>query len=169
MLTDTNASLHFLTSYLEQHKISYELHQHKSVFTVSEGHEISKNIAGAHSKNLFLKDRKQSFFLVSIIEHKRLDVKAFSKLYGKGGLSFASPEYLDEKLGLIPGAVTPYGLINDKLNEVKFILDDDFLKADIVNFHPLRNDFTVSVSTSDFLKFCDLIDHKPDIIKIPVL
>lgn len=169
MLIKVDYALTKLTALFEQYKIAYEMHQHKPVFTVAESHEVSANIPGAHSKNLFLKDRKQSFFLVSILDYKRLDVKAMSKLYGKGGLSFASSEALDEKLGLIPGAVTPYGLINDEDLAVKFILDEDFLKQDIVNFHPLRNDYTVSVAAADFLQFCELIKHSPDIIKIPIL
>lgn len=169
MLINEDHALTRLTTFFEQHKIAYELHQHKPVFTVAESHEVSSHIPGAHSKNLFLKDRKQCFFLVSILEYKRLDVKAMSKIYGKGGLSFASAELLDEKLGLIPGAVTPYGLINDESLTVKFILDEDFLKQEMVNFHPLRNDYTVSVQAGDFLKFCELVKHKPDIIKIPEL
>ena len=169
MLTNENEALTKLTALFEQHKVAYEMHQHKPVFTVAESHDVGKQIPGAHSKNLFLKDRKQSFLLVSVLEHKRLDVKAMSKLYGKGGLSFASAEALDKKLGVIPGAVTPYGLINDESLAVKFILDEDFVKHEIVNFHPLRNDYTVSVSTTAFLQFCELIKHPPEIIRIPEL
>jgi Ala-tRNA(Pro) deacylase len=126
-------------------------------------------IGGAHSKNLFLKDKKDNFFLVSIIDQKRVDLKILSKRYGKGGLSFATAECLKALLDLMPGSVTPYGLLNDIENKVTFILDEDFLSHSLINFHPLRNDMTVSVAPNDFLTFCTRIDHTPSITPIPVL
>jgi Ala-tRNA(Pro) deacylase len=148
---------------------SYQLHNHEAVFTVEESSSLQSIIPGAHSKNLFLKDRKGSFFLVSVLEHKKVNLKALSKDFGKGGLSFANADNLMEKLKLIPGSVTPYGLMHDDKNEVLFILDQDFLKQDLVNFHPLRNDMTVGMPTQSFLSFLEVIKHPPKIIEIPIL
>jgi Ala-tRNA(Pro) deacylase len=158
-----------LLSLLQKYQLEYEIHEHDPVFTVDEGKHVSANIDGAHSKNLFLKDKKKSYFLVSVLEHKRVDLKMLSKTYGKGGLSFASADELNQKLQLTPGSVTPYGLIHDTKREVTFLLDEDFLKYDIVNFHPLQNNLTVSMKVKPFLQFFELINHNPNVVKIPQL
>lgn len=158
-----------LFNFLAEHQLPYQLYEHEPIFTVEEGKHLSASINGAHSKNLFLKDKKKNFFLVSILEHKRVDLKQLSKMYGKGGLSFASAEELDEKLKLTPGSVTPYALLNDVEQKIVFILDEDFLTFEIVNFHPLQNDLTVSMSIASFLRFFQLIHHQVNIIQIPIL
>lgn len=150
-------------------EINYVELSQPPLFSVGDELELGVVIPGANSKNLFLKDKKDNFFLVSVINHKRVDLKAISKLYGKGGLSFANAEYLKALLDLTPGSVTPYGLMKDTENKVTFVLDEDFLKHDIINFHPLRNDMTVSVTPNDFLTFCTHINHTPSITHIPVL
>lgn len=158
-----------LLSFLAEHQLTYQLYEHEPVFTVEEGKQVSAAISGAHSKNLFLKDKKGNFFLVSILEYKRLDLKTFSKKYGKGGLSFASAAELEAKLKLTPDSVTPYALLNDPQREVCFILDEDFLSFELVNFHPLQNDVTISMPIDSFLRFFQLIDHQVHIIQIPTL
>lgn len=158
-----------LLDLLREHQFQYQLHEHEPVFTVEEGKHVSEKIQGAHSKNLFLKDKKKNFFLVSVLDYKRVDLKALSKMYGKGGLSFGNAEELNQKLKLTPGAVTPYALLHDINNEVTFILDEDFMKYDIVNFHPLQNDLTVSMDIKSFMRFFEVINHVPEIIKIPEL
>lgn len=134
---------------------------------------MAKNLAsklrGIDSKNLFLKDKKDNFVLVSVLNFKRVDLKELSKLYGKEAFSFAKPEDLKELLDLLPGSVTPYGLINDTEHKIKFILDEDFLTHDLINFHPLRNDMTVSVTPADFLSFCTAVDHTPTVATITTL
>lgn len=155
--------------FLDEHGFLYALHEHEPIYTVEQGRHLHKKIAGAHSKTLFLKDRKNSYFLVSILEYKRLDVKAFSRMYGKGGLSFASEQALLDILHLEPGAVTPFGLFYESAKEVQFILDEDFLQATAVNFHPLQNDSTLSMDVNSFLKFFATIKHPIEMIKIPVL
>lgn len=156
-----------LIALFEQHAIAYILHEHKPVFTTEE--ETGIEIAGAHSKNLFLRDKKKNYFLVSVLEHKRVNLKVLSKYLGRGGLSFGSAEMMTELLGVVPGAVTPYGLLHDRDKRVTFVLDNDFLQHEVLNFHPLRNDMTVSVSRDAFLKFCETVGHAPDCIEIPEL
>lgn len=158
-----------LFSIFQDHGINFVELAHPPLFSVGDEIELGVVIPGANSKNLFLKDKKNNFFLVSVLNHKRVDLKAVSKLYGKGGLSFASAEYLKAHLDLTPGSVTPYGLLNDTENKVTFILDEDFLGHALINFHPLRNDMTVSVAPNDFLTFCTHINHTPSIIHIPEL
>lgn len=158
-----------LFSIFQDHDITFVELEHPPLFSVGDEIALGIVIPGANSKNLFLKDKKNNFFLVSVINHKRVDLKALSKLYGKGGLSFASSEYLKALLELTPGSVTPYGLLNDTEHKVTFILDEDFLEHNLINFHPLRNDMTVSVAPNDFLTFCAHINHTPSIIQIPVL
>ncbi|MDP3533103.1 MAG: prolyl-tRNA synthetase associated domain-containing protein [Alphaproteobacteria bacterium] len=152
--------------FLKNHSIDFELYQHVSVFTTSESEKIKQDIPGAHSKNLFLKDKKKNYVLLSVLDTKKVDLTAFSKSYGKGRFSFASDEDLMYFLGVIPGSVTPYGLLNDIARNVIFYLDQDFLKSDHVNFHPLRNDMTLNVSTYDFLKFCEIVNHPPICVEI---
>lgn len=154
---------------LQDHQIPFVLYQHTPLFTVEEGLEVNHSIEGGHSKNLFLKDKKNQFFLVSVAEIKRINLKELSKTYGKGGLSFANSEELKTLLRLTPGSVTPYGLMHDSNYQVMFLLDQDLIAHEKVNFHPLRNDMTVSVDSRNFLKFCDIVQHTPSIIHIPIL
>ena len=156
-----------LLKIFKEYNLQYTIHQHEPVFTVDESQHLTESIPGAHSKNLFLKDKKKSLFLVSVLEQKRLHLKALSKILGKGGLSFAGAEDMLEKLNLTPGSVTPYGLIHDQNKEVTFVLDRDFLNYEIVNFHPLRNDQTLSVNINDFLAFFEKLNHRPQLIEIP--
>lgn len=155
-----------ILDFLKDHQIPYLLHEHPPFFKVEESKHFDSSIEGASTKNLFLKDRKNTFFLVSVLSHKRVDLKTLSKSYGKGGLSFAKEEELKRLLHLTPGSVTPYGLINDKENEVHYLLDKEFLLHETINFHPLRNDMTIGVTMQNFLKFCALIQHSPELIEI---
>ncbi|HQU08701.1 MAG TPA: prolyl-tRNA synthetase associated domain-containing protein [Opitutales bacterium] len=158
-----------LILFLDSHGIAYELFEHEAVFTVESSEHLHSRIGGAHSKNLFLRDKNKQFFLVSVPSNKRVDLKKLSKELGKGGLSFGSAEALEEKLKLFPGGVTPLGLLNDLGLEVTFVLDKDFTAHERVNFHPLSNDQTVSLLLADFLKVMDLLRHQPHIMSIPGL
>lgn len=156
-----------LLDFFKMHQLIYKLYEHEPVFTVPEGVHLQEQIPGAHSKNLFLKDKKNGFFLVSLLEHKQVDIKALARDYGKGGLSFAKPEALMEKMQLTPGSVTPYGLMHDTQKSITFLLDQDFQQYEAVNFHPLRNDRTLHVAWGTFLEFFRLIEHPPTLIAIP--
>lgn len=152
--------------FFKNHKLDYTLHQHVPVFTTTEAEKIKEHIPGAHTKNLFLKDKKKNYVLLTVLSTKQVDLTAFSKIYGKGRFSFANNEDLMLLLGVIPGSVTPYGLLNDQASQVVFYLDQDLLKSNYINFHPNRNDMTLSVSIINFLKFCDIINHSPICIQV---
>lgn len=156
-----------LLDIFKDHQIDYDLHTHPPLFTAEDAHKLSYEIKGAHSKNLFLRDKKKNFFLVSVLDGKRVDLKTLSKHFGAGHFSFGNADELLRLLGVIPGSVTPYGLINDRDHQVKFLLDTDFTHHEIVNFHPLRNDMTVSVRLTHFLNFFEMTGRKPEIIEIP--
>ncbi|MBX9804950.1 MAG: prolyl-tRNA synthetase associated domain-containing protein [Alphaproteobacteria bacterium] len=151
----------------KKYGLDYELFTHEPLFTAEDAEKLQVVIEGAHGKNLFLKDKKKQYFLVSVLDSKRVDLKALAKKFASGHLSFGSAEELACFLGVAPGSVTPYGLLNDKDRKVKFLLDKDFLTYDLVNFHPLRNDMTISVRLKHFLTFFENIDHNPQIEHIP--
>lgn len=155
-----------LLAFLAQHQLPYTLYTHAPFFTVEDAAAFEAGIPGASSKNLFLKDRKGQYFLVSLLADRQLNLKALSKVYGKGGLSFASAPDLLRLLGVTPGAVTPFGLLQDTAQQVSFLLDPTFLDYEYVNFHPLRNDRTIGMLTTDFLKFCALVQHMPEYVSI---
>ena len=138
---------------LDSKGISYKLHEHKPLFTVEDSKQNRGLIIGSHSKNLFLKNKKNKFFLFTCIESTNVEIKKITKTLKIGNLSFANESYLNEYLGVMPGSVTPFGLLNDNNNNVEFYLDSDFLKEKIVNFHPLINSLTISLNIEDFLKF----------------
>lgn len=125
-----------LLDLLHHYQLPYQIHEHEPVFTVEQCQHLYEKMPGAHCKTLFLKDKKKALFLVSLMNHKQADLKALSKILGNGHLTFCSPQELNEKLKLIPGAVTPYALLHDNQNEISFVLDRDLLQCEIINFHP---------------------------------
>jgi Ala-tRNA(Pro) deacylase len=139
---------------LEQLDISYTKHEHPPVYTVEEAEQHWETITGAHCKNLFLRNKKgRNHYLVIAKSEKRVDLKALTSRLGEDRLSFASPERMKRYLGLEPGAVSPFGLINDRENQVVVIIDRDLKEASHVNFHPNVNTATVGITFADFEKF----------------
>ena len=134
--------------------IAYVRHEHPPVFTVEEAKEHWAEVTGAHCKNLFLRNEKGSRHYLVIVEHsKKADLKRLTQQLGEDRLSFGSPERLMRYLGLTPGAVSPFGLINDGQKEVRVVIDQDLKDAERINFHPNQNTATVGISFADFEKF----------------
>ena len=133
---------------------------HEAVFKVGEGDDIKAQLAGAHTKNLFLKDDKGQLWLISAEQSTQIPLKTLPKTIGSGRLSFGSEERLYAALGVRPGSVTALGLINDPDKKVKFVLDKALFDADIVNFHPLTNTATTSLSQADFRKFIESLGRR---------
>lgn len=139
---------------LEELGISYVRHDHPPVFTVDQAEQHWKNIDGAHCKNLFLRNKKGNrHYLVILESSKKPDLKTLNRDLGEDRLSFASPERLMRYLGLEPGAVSPFGLINDKEKDVQVVIDEDLKKGERINFHPNVNTATVGIDIKDFEKF----------------
>lgn len=141
--------------------IAHVTTQHRAVFTVDEGRDLKATMPGGHTKNLFLKDKKDRLFLLCAIGDTAIDLNAVSKLVGAGRFSFGSAERLMANLGVTPGAVTLFALINDPDRKVTLLLDDALFSHDPVNFHPLRNDATTAISPADMLKFIRALGREP--------
>ena len=138
---------------IETRGIEYIKYEHEALFSVEDSNKKRGVIDGAHTKNLFLKNKKNYFCLFSCVEDGVVDLKKFSKSIGAGNLSFARKEYLFEHMGIKPGSVSPYGLLNDNKNKIDFFLEYNLYISNKINFHPLINTSTISIKTKDFLNF----------------
>lgn len=141
--------------------IRYTNTPHRPVFTVEEGADLKAAMPGGHSKNLFLKDKKGKLFLLCALGDSTIDLNAVSKLIGAGRFSFGNAELLLEHLGVTPGSVTLFALINDPQRNVTLLLDEGLLGHDLVNFHPLKNDATTAISAADLLRFIESLGRNP--------
>jgi Ala-tRNA(Pro) deacylase len=142
---------------------------HDPVFTVEESQHLRGELPGGHIKNLFLRNRKEEMWLVTVEESRRVDLKALGeKLTGETGgaakLSFGSADRLMTYLGVVPGAVTPFAIINDKARKVKMVLDRHLLDCNPVNAHPLVNFKSTAISPQDLLKFLEAEGHQPQLL-----
>lgn len=150
--------------------IAYETHDHEAVFTVEESQSLRGVLPGAHIKNLFLRDKKKNLWLITALEDRQIDLKALRrKLEAKGNLSFGNADLLMEVLGVIPGAVTPFGALNDTDGRATVVLDQGILEHDLVNAHPLRNDKTTAIAPQDLVKFLEARAHPPLVIDLEAL
>jgi len=158
-----------LFTHLEALGIETETHHHQPVFTVAESMALRGKLPGAHCKSLFLKDKKGVMWLVVALEDRRLDMKALGTLIGSARLSFARPERLVTYLGIEPGAVTPFALINHRGRDnhgIRVILDAEMMQAAVVNYHPLVNTATTALTPADLLRFVADCGHQPDIVDL---
>ena len=153
-----------LIAYLENLGIETSTREHPPLFTVEESRALRGEIAGAHTKNLFLKDKKDQVYLVVAGEDAAIDMKTLHKRIGSARLSFGKPELLLDLLGVVPGSVTPFGVLNDKAGAVTVILDEALIRAELLNFHPLENTATTSIPRDGFLKFLKATGHQPKIL-----
>ena len=144
--------------------ISFESHEHVAVFTVAESRAIDRDIPGAHTKNLFLKDKKGRLWLISAAQDTVIDLKRAHRTLGSDRLSFGNETIMWETLGVRPGSVTALGLINDPDRRVTFVLDKALWDADIVNFHPLTNTATTALEQADFRRFLTLVGREPIVV-----
>ncbi len=147
--------------------LAHKTHHHEPVFTVEESQALRGVLPGAHIKNLFLRDKKKNLWLVTALEDRKIDLKALRKRLGaKGNLSFGNADLLMEVLGVIPGAVTPFGAINDRDGRATVVLDQGIFDHELVNAHPLRNDQTTAIAPKDLRHFLETLAHPPLIIDL---
>jgi Ala-tRNA(Pro) deacylase len=140
--------------------------RHPPVFTVEEARALRGNLPGSHIKNLFLRNKKGEMWLVVAEEDRAIDLKTLGEKLGAGRLSFGSPERLMTYLGVPPGAVTPFAIINDRQGQVKVAIDRAILAQSPVNCHPLTNDMTTAIAPGDLLAFLEATGHKPMILDL---
>ena len=140
---------------------------HPPLFTVANSQALRGQIEGGHTKNLFLKDKKDNYYLVTLDEDATVDLKSIHQKIGAASrVSFGKPEALLDLLGVTPGAVTVFGLINDTERKVKMVLDSPLLDHPVINAHPLSNEATTSITKNDLLLFLNATGHEPAILKV---
>ena len=147
--------------------IAWKTYAHAPVFTVAEAGAVHAAVPGCHTKNLFLKDKKGGLWLVVVRDRLRVDLNALAKQLGAPRFSFGSAELLIATLGIEPGSVTPFALMNDANHLVRPVLDEGMLAQDPLNFHPLRNDRTTAISPGDLLGFVRACGHDPIVTSLP--
>lgn len=139
---------------------------HAPLFTVEQSQALRGQIPGGHTKNLFLRDRKETMFLVTTLEDAAIDLKSLPGRIGSGRLSFGSAERLRAYLGIEPGSVSPLAIINDEACKVCVILDAALMRHDIINVHPLTNTMTTALRRDDLVKFLAAKGHPPRILDV---
>jgi len=153
-----------LFAYLDKLAIPHRTVTHPAVFTVGEGRELRGAIAGGHTKNLFLRDKKGAPYLVVASEDAAIELKSLHRLLGASGrFSFGSAALMQELLGVEPGSVTPFAAINDTARRVTVVLDAAMMQHAVLNFHPLVNTGTTTISREGLLKFLEATGHPPRI------
>jgi Ala-tRNA(Pro) deacylase len=156
-----------LMAFLAARGIAVSTVSHPPLFTVEESRALRGEIAGAHTKNLFLKDRKDALFLVVAEEDTAIDLKRLHERIGASGkLSFGKPELLQEVLGVQPGAVTAFGLLNDRSGRVTAILGAELMQSEHINCHPLVNTATTTIARQDLVAFMEATGHPPRIVPL---
>ena len=160
------ASRQDLFEHLARLGILTETVEHEPVFTVQESSRLERTLPGGHTKNLFLKDKKDRLFLVVALSRARIDLKTLHRILGSDRLSFGRPELLLEVLGVPAGSVTPFALINDTQRRVTVILDADMMRQERLNYHPLENSATTNIAREDLLRFIAACGHTPRILAV---
>jgi Ala-tRNA(Pro) deacylase len=153
-----------LFAFLDAHGIAHSTLEHEAVFRVGEGEEVKAALPGAHTKNLFLKDAKDQLWLISALGETRIDLKSLPRTIGSARLSFGREELLYEALGVRPGSVTLFAMLNDRDHRVKFVLDQALMQHETVNFHPLVNTATTAVSRDGMMAFLEALGVRPQIV-----
>lgn len=153
-----------LFSKLDDLDIAHKTYEHTPVFTVEESAAIKAKMPGGHSKNLFLKDKSGAFFLICAQSDTPIKINRLHPVLKCKRLSFGKPEALMDKLGVTPGSVTLFSIINDVEGEVTLIIDQRLTEHEIVNFHPLLNDATTAITRQDMIKFAKATGHEPIIM-----
>lgn len=158
-----------LFKFLHELGIETATREHPPLFTVEESQSMRGSIPGAHTKNLFLKDKKGRYFLITVEERAAVDLKSIHQNIGASGrVSFGKEDALMELLGVTPGSVTVFGLINDEDRKVTLVLDEPLMEESIINGHPLHNAATTSIGRDDLLSFLRAIGHEPLVLKVSI-
>lgn len=151
---------------LAQLGIPYQLYHHEPAFTVAESEHLKRDIPGLHCRNLFVRDKKERMFLITLGNDTHVDLKGLEKLLGCGRLSFGSPERLWQYLGVRPGHVCPFAVINDKNNKVISVIDKAMMEAETVAVHPMENHMTICLKPADLLNFLEFCRHTAHITNL---
>lgn len=163
-MTDPSRKLFAL---LDELGITVTTVRHPPLYTVADSQKLRGQIAGGHTKNLFLKDKKDNYFLLTVGEEADVDLKKIHHAIGASSrVSFGKPERLMEFLGVVPGAVTAFGIMNDRENRVRLFLDAELMEHDVINCHPLTNEATTAIGRDDLIRFIEATGHEATILKL---
>lgn len=163
------SSANELYTYFDELGITHSTKNHPAFYTVEDGRELKNSMHGGHTKNLFMKDKDDKIVLISAHAESELKLNKLHKLIGTRRLSFASPELMAEILGITPGSVTAFALVNDQQHRVKFVVDQTLMNYEFLNFHPLVNTATTAISREDFIKFVESTGHSIQIVDFQTL
>ncbi len=166
MIPAMHATSDILFNRLKDLGIAFQTHTHPPVFTVEEAQAHCAHLPGGHCKNLFLKDKKGVLWLVVTLDERPINMKELRGKIGAHHLSFGKPELLGEVLGVEPGSVTPFALINDTQNRVHVVLDKEMMEMDLLNYHPLTNDMTTAISPDGLMTFIRDTGHEPNLVTL---
>jgi len=156
-----------LFAFLDELGVPHATVTHPALFTVEQSRELRGTIPGAHTKNLFLKDKKDALFLVTTLEDAVIELKSLHRrLSASGRFSFGSADLMRATLGIEPGAVTPFAAMNDTDRRVSVVLDAALMRHATVNCHPLVNIMTTSIASADLLRFLEATGHPPRIVPV---
>ena len=161
-----HATTDILFKRLKELHITIQNHNHSPVFTVEEAKFHCSHLPGCHCKNLFLKDKKGILFLIVTPDNRLVNLKSLRNKIGSHNLSFGKPKLLGEVLGVKPGSVSPFALINDTKERVRVVLDQEMMEMDLLNYHPLTNGMTTAITPSNLLTFIQDTGHNPVVVKI---
>ena len=155
-----------LFALLDRLGIAHQTVSHPPLFTVEQSRRLRGSIPGGHTKNLFLRDKRGRAFLVSALEDAAIDLKGVHHRLGAGRFSFGSAALMRELIGIEPGAVTPFALVNDTAGGVAAVLDEPMMRQERLNFHPLVNTMTTTIFRDDLVKFLEATGHPPRILAV---
>jgi len=156
-----------LFAFLDKLHIDHQTIEHDAAHTVEQAQLVRGTLPGGHAKNLFLKCKKGSLWLIVAEENTPIQLNHLHKLLGCGRLSFGSPELMKEVLGISPGSVTPFALLNDKAQRISLVLDERLMHEEMLNFHPLDNRATTTISSEGLLAFVKECGFAPKTLKLP--
>ena len=151
-------------AWLDRHGIAHETHWHEAVHTVAEGRELKAEMPGGHTKNLFMTDKDGALVLIAAHADSALALNRLHRAIGTRRLSFAKPDLMEAVLGVTPGSVTAFALVNDRQARVRFIVEQALLAHDPLNFHPMVNTATTAISRADFERFAALTGHEMEVV-----
>jgi len=153
-----------LYALLDRIGIAHHTEEHRAVFTVAEGADVKARLPGGHTKNLFLKDKAGDFVLISALGATEIRLNQLHKRIGTKRLSFGKPDALLELLGVVPGSVTVFSVLNDTEAKVRLILDKALFDHEVVWFHPMRNTASTRIKSADLIPFAEGAGHPPTLI-----
>ena len=158
-----------LFAYLDALGIAHQTTWHEAMFTVEQSAALKADMPGAHTKNLFLRDADGALVLIAAEAHNVLKLNQLHRKIGTRRLSFGAPELMTETLGVTPGSVTAFALMNDRPARVRFLVDQVLADAGTVNFHPLVNTATTAISQDGFRRFVEATEHRFEVVDFSVL